>query len=163
MSRAVAVALLVAVLAVVFTLMWLGWRRRARMHVLPPLPAVGSDLSAPLLSASARYFGTTVAGAWLDRVVTHGLGIRSPADLTLRGGGIDVERPAHGFRIPVEALRGARRDQGIAGKVVPPHGILVVTWQHGELLLDSGFRLSESERHGAWIAAIEALTKERHG
>lgn len=163
MSRVLVVALLLTVVVVVFTLMWLGWRRRGRKHDLPPLPAVGTDLTEPLLAASGRYFGSTVAGEWLERVVARGLGARSPAELTLRGGGLDVERPSDGFRIPAEALRGARHEQGIAGKVVPPNGILVVTWQHGDVLLDSGFRLSDGGRHDAWIAAIEALTKERHG
>ena len=88
-------------------------------------------------------------------------------------------RLAGSFRIPAGALRGARHDQGIAGKVVPPHGILVVTWQHGEYELDTGFRLtvaelsepqaagattgsdkSVGERHNAWVRSISKMAKE---
>ena len=70
-------------------------------------------------------------------------------------------------------------DQGIAGKVVPPHGVLVVTWQHGEYLLDTGFRLelsggegalatsapdnSVGERHNAWVRSISTMAKCRPG
>ncbi len=72
--------------------------------------------------------------------------------------------------MPLAELRGARHDRGIAGKVVPPHGLLVVTWQHGDLLLDTGFRLTEfdvrgrstsvGDEHEHWIRAIEDTVKE---
>jgi hypothetical protein len=63
--------------------------------------------------------------------------------------------------------------------VAPPHGVLVVTWQHGDLLLDTGFRLvlaelsdstvagattgpdnSVKERHNAWVRSISKMAKE---
>jgi hypothetical protein len=100
--------------------------------------------------------------------VARGLGARSQCRLSLSPEGLDVIRLAGSFRIPARALRGARHDQGIAGKVVPPHGLLVVTWQHGELTLDTGFRLTDAavedkgvtEAHNAWIRSISKLVKE---
>jgi hypothetical protein len=161
--------------------MWRGWRRRGRKHDLPPLvesPSV-NDLPPAKLQAGARYFGTTVSGEWLDRVVARGLGARSSCRLSLSAEGLDVVRLAGSFRIPAAALRGARHDQGIAGKVVPPHGLLVVTWQHGDYLLDTGFRLttaelsgggaagatsapdkSVTEKHNAWVRTISKTAKE---
>ena len=70
----------------------------------------------------------------------------SAEKLIARYGTAKLVVPGHGLPFVKQAsaaaaLRGARHDQGIAGKVVPPHGILVVTWQHGDLLLDTGFRL----------------------
>lgn len=151
-----------ALVLATFGLMWRGWRRRGRKHELPVPARVGVDLTEPLLRARATYFGTTTATSWLDRVVAHGLGTPSPAELRLRTSGLDVLRPADSFHVPAGALRGARLDQGIAGKVVPPRGILVVTWEHGERLLDSGFRLSDSSTHELWVTAIEAAsTKEQ--
>ena len=136
-----------------------GWRRRSRRHDLGPLtPPAESD--QPLLQAEGRYFGTTVAGDWLDRVVSRGLGTRSPARLVLSDEGLDVLRPGGSFRVPAEALEGARRDQGIAGKVVPPHGVLVVTWRHGDLRLDTGFRLDRSDEHTAWVERLDTIMKE---
>lgn len=150
-----------------------GWRRRSRRHALPPLVPVPSEDQRPtaVLEAGARYFGTTVAGAWLDRVVARGLGTRSVCRLALSDEGLDVVRLGGApFRIPAQALRGARHERGIAGKVVPPHGLLVVTWQHGDLQLDSGVRLTEfglsgrsrstGDEHEAWITAITAMTRE---
>lgn len=165
-----AVALLLVVPVVVYLAMWRGWRRRASRHDLPPLVEVPpvAELPEPRLQGGARYFGTTTAGDWLDRVVARGLGARSQCRLNLSGEGLDVVRLAGSFRIPAAALRGARHDQGIAGKVVPPHGLLVVTWQHGDLTLDTGFRLQLDDRtqpditsaHNAWIRALGKLTKE---
>lgn len=176
---AVPVLLLVAVLVVAYLLMWRGWRRRGRKHDLPPLvptPPVDA-LPEARLQAGARYFGTTVSGDWLDRVVAHGLGPRSSARLHLSDDGLDVVRLAGSFRIPREALRGARQDRGIAGKVVPPHGVLVVTWAHGDLVLDTGFRLTEpappreptgrrprgmAETHQQWVRTLSKMARGTH-
>jgi len=161
------VTILFALLLLAYLLMWRGWRRRGRKHDLPPLAPAPTVEALPesRLSAGARYFGTTVSGDWLDRVVAHGLGPRSAARLHLSKEALDVIRVAGSFRIPADALRGARHDQGIAGKVVPPHGLLVVTWQHGEHLLDTGFRLTDkaiadqgvTEAHNQWVRAIGKL------
>ncbi len=166
----VPVALLGLVLVLAYLGMWRGWKGRSTKHDLPPLVEVPpvADLPEPKLAGGARYFGTTVAGDWLDRVVARGLGARSQCRLNLSGEGLDVVRLAGSFRIPAAALRGARHDQGIAGKVVPPHGLLVVTWEHGDLTLDTGFRLTDeavadkgtTEAHNAWVRAIGKLAKE---
>ncbi len=159
------VLILFAVLVLAYLAMWRGWRNRGRRHDLPalvPVPAV-SQLPDATLQAGARYFGTTVHDDWLDRVVARGLGARSSCRLNLSAEGLDVVRLAGSFRIPAAALRGARHDQGIAGKVVPPHGVLVVTWQHGDLLLDTGFRLDEAsvtEAHNTWVRTIGKIAKE---
>jgi hypothetical protein len=144
--------------AVVFWLMWWGWRGRRGKHDLPPLVEIPLGSAAPAeLESAASYLGTTVAGDWLDRVEAPGLGGRGQVALRLNEAGIDVKRPGGGFRIPTAALRGARHDQGIAGKVIPPHGVLVVTWQHGDLVLDTGFRLDARDvtaAHNAWIGRL---------
>lgn len=169
------VSVLVLVVALAYVAMWLGWRRRARKHDLPalvPSPAV-KDLPPAKLEAGGRYFGTTVSGDWLDRVVAQGLGARSMVRLRLCAEGLDVVRVGSSFRIPSAALHGARHDQGIAGKVVPPDGVLVVTWRHGGLLLDSGFRLdppadaagrgSAKALHEQWIRSISKLARQDNG
>jgi hypothetical protein len=174
-----ATGLLSAVVVLAFVGMWSGWRRRGRKHELPELVAAPpvADLPPAKLQAGARYFGTTVAGDWLDRVVARGLGSRSSCRLSLSDQGLDVIRLAGSFRIPARALRGARHDMGIAGKVVPPHGLLVVTWEHGDYVLDTGFRLSElsgpqpaltgqapdksvTDAHNLWIRSIGKIAKE---
>ena len=171
------VTILAAFVVLVYLGMWRGWRKRARKHDLPELEPVSGTGTEPALEASARYFGTTVAGDWLDRVVARGLGARSGCRLSLFPDGLDVHRPGASFRIPARALIGARVAKGLAGKVIPPHGLLVVTWRHGDYVLDTGFRLTDvsgarpviaghppdnsvEERHQTWIRAIEAIVKE---
>ncbi|MGZ8744888.1 MAG: PH-like domain-containing protein [Nocardioides sp.] len=164
------VLVLLTVLLLAYLAMWRGWRRRAKKHDLPPLVATPpvAELPEPKLVGGARYFGTTVSGDWLDRVVAQGLGARSGCRLNLSGEGLDVVRLAGSFRIPASALRGARHDQAIAGKVVPPHGLLIVTWQHGDHTLDTGFRLTDevvedrgvTEAHNTWIRSISKMAKE---
>jgi hypothetical protein len=138
-------------------------RLRGRKHDLPPLvpsPSV-SQLPAAKLQAGARYLGTTARGDEPSRVTARGLGARSSCRLSLSPEALDVIRLAGSFRVPAAALRGARRDEGFAGKAVP-HGVLVVTWQHGDLLLDTGFRLADTstaEAHSAWVRSLAKMAR----
>ncbi|SEG73773.1 hypothetical protein SAMN05216223_109154 [Actinacidiphila yanglinensis] len=157
---------LILVIGLVYWLMRQGWQwRRTLQGGLPELPQPPEDpaeLGEPLLVTDARYHGSTTAGQWLDRIVAHGLGVRSKARLTLTARGLLVERTgAPGFLVPAGALRGARLDQAIAGKVLPEGGLLVVTWEHGGTLIDSGFRSEHAAEHPAWAEAITELSGER--
>ncbi len=124
----------------------------------PRLPGVPEHPGPARLSMSGRYHGSTTAGQWLDRIVAHGLGTRSRVELTLTDEGLDVVRPgAADFFVPAAALREARLDKGIAGKVLTEGGLLVVTWAHGERLIDSGFRSDRAAEHGDWVDAINSM------
>lgn len=153
-----ATAGLLILVALVYWLMRQGWNwRRVLQSDLPPLPVVPGETGPAVLAASGRYHGTTTAGNWLDRVVAHGLGTRSLAELTLTEHGLLARRPGDtDLWIPAAALRGARIDSGIAGKVVPG-GLLVVTWSHQGTDLDSGFRTDHCDEQDAWVEAIAAL------
>ncbi|OKJ03026.1 PH-like domain-containing protein [Kitasatospora sp. CB01950] len=149
---------LLILVALVYWLMRQGWNwRRTLQSDLPELPAAPEQSGEALLAGPGRYHGSTTAGNWLDRVVAHGLGTRSLADLTLTEQGLLARRTgADDLWIPAEALTGARTDSGIAGKVVPS-GLLVVGWTHGSGELESGFRLDSAADHDAWVEAVEAL------
>jgi hypothetical protein len=145
--------------ALVYWLMREGWKWRGTLQSdLPELPSAPDRPGEAKLTLSGRYHGSTTAGQWLDRIVAHGLGTRSRVELTLTDQGLDVVRPgATDFFVPVEALREARLDKGIAGKVLTEGGLLVVTWAHGDKLLDSGFRSDHAAEHGEWVAAINSM------
>ncbi|WP_030810602.1 hypothetical protein [Streptomyces sp. NRRL F-2799] len=151
--------------ALVYWLMREGWKWRGTLQSdLPELPEVPEDPGPAILTMSGRYHGSTTAGQWLDRIVAHGLGSRSRAELTLTDAGLAVERPgATDFLIPVAALRGARLDKGIAGKVLTEGGLLVVTWAHGEKLIDSGFRSDHAAEHTTWVDALNQMTNHTEG
>ncbi|MCK8680918.1 PH-like domain-containing protein [Streptomyces lichenis] len=150
------VAGLVLFVALVYWLMRQGWTWRGSLQSdLPELPEAPDAPGAPRLTMSGRYHGSTTAGQWLDRIVAHGLGTRSRVELTLTDAGLTAVRPgAQDFFVPAGQLRGARLDKGIAGKVLAEGGLLVVTWEHGGRLLDSGFRSDTAAEHTAWVEAI---------
>ncbi|MET8859350.1 hypothetical protein [Streptomyces sp. NPDC004579] len=145
--------------ALVYWLMREGWKWRGTLQGdLPELPTAPEDLGPARLSMSGRYHGSTTAGQWLDRIVAHGLGTRSRAELTLTDAGLDVVRPgADDFFIPAAQLREARLDKGIAGKVLTEGGLLVVTWAHGDRLLDSGFRSDRAAEHNEWADTLNDM------
>jgi hypothetical protein len=149
---------LLILIGLVYWLMRQGWNwRRTLQSDLPALPAVPGEPGPAILEIAGRYHGTTTAGNWLDRVVAHGLGTRSLAELTLTEQGLLVRRPGDiDLWLPAEALTGARTDSAIAGKVVPG-GLLVVGWDHAGTELDSGFRADRAEQHAAWVEAVQAL------
>ncbi|WP_243761133.1 hypothetical protein [Streptomyces sp. YIM 98790] len=160
---------LALVVVLVYWLMRQGWQWRGLLQSdLPALPAP-PEAAAPgpddgRLRLAGRYHGTTTAGQWLDRIVAHGLGVRSRAELTLTEGGVRVDRPgAQDFFIPASRLRGARLDKAIAGKVLTENALLVITWEHGGRLLDSGFRSDRAAQHPGWVDALTALAGRQAG
>ncbi|RDG34908.1 PH-like domain-containing protein [Streptomyces corynorhini] len=146
-------------IALVYWLMRQGWKWRGSLQSdLPAPPTAPEDPGEARLRTEGRYHGSTTAGQWLDRIVAHGLGSRSRVELTLTDAGLDVVRPgANDFFIPADRLREARLDKGIAGKVLAEGGLLVVTWQLGDTLIDSGFRSERSAEHAAWVEAINSM------
>ncbi|MCL8012541.1 hypothetical protein [Streptomyces sp. AS02] len=150
---------LVLFVALVYWLMREGWKWRGTLQGdLPELPSAPDDPGPARLSMSGRYHGSTTAGQWLDRIVAHGLGTRSRVELTLTDAGLDVVRPgAADFFVPAAQLREARLDKGIAGKVLTEGGLLVVTWAHGERLIDSGFRSDHAAEHNEWVDVINSM------
>ncbi|MFF0890848.1 hypothetical protein ACFY3O_17575 [Streptomyces sp. NPDC001046] len=145
--------------ALVYWLMREGWKWRGTLQGdLPELPTAPDDPGPARLTMTGRYHGSTTAGQWLDRIVARGLGARSRAELTLTDAGLDVVRPgASDFFVPAAALREARLDKGIAGKVLTEGGLLVVTWEHGDRLIDSGFRSDHAAEHNEWVRALTSM------
>lgn len=131
-----------------------GWRRKARSQsaLVPPFPAIPEDAGEPELEAKGLYVSTTTAGNWQDRIVTRGVGMRGRAWLRLHSDGIAVDRVgAPGFWIPREAVSQARTASAIAGKVMGTDSLLVITWQAGDVALDTGFRADDLAGYPAWI------------
>lgn len=153
-------ALLVLAVLVCFG-MWRGWANRARRQSgwLPAFPAVPPDSGADVLpECSGLYVGTTTAGDWQDRIAVGDIGHRAETVAALRHGGLLLERAGSTpMWIPVEAMRDARIDQKLANKVMPGVGMLVVTWQLGDHLLDTGFRSDDKATQNEWANAIREL------
>ncbi|WHT17065.1 transporter [Crossiella sp. CA-258035] len=137
-----------------------GWRKRSRRQAaeLPPFPAPPAGLSTvdPVLSPETGvYVGTTAAENWVDRITAGDLGHRAEATATLYPQGLLLDRTgASPLWIDTDAVRAARTARGLAGKVVGRNGLLVVTWQHGDHLLDTGFRGDDKTGYADWVTAL---------
>jgi hypothetical protein len=151
--------------ALVYWLMREGWKWRGTLQGdVPELFTSPDEPGEAKLTMSGRYHGSTTAGQWLDRIVAHGLGTRSRVELTLTDAGLDVVRPgATDFFVPLAQVREARLDKGIAGKVLTEGGLLVVTWQHGERLIDSGFRSDHAAEHTEWVETLNHMINKTEG
>ncbi|MCU1431904.1 MAG: hypothetical protein JWP95_1009 [Actinotalea sp.] len=155
---------LTAVLVVALLAMALGWRRRARRSAavvggVPSVPEAG-DLGALLFGpVEATYVSTTTAGNWLDRIVAHGLGVRSAASVQVHPSGVLISRTgARDLFLPASSLRGVDRTGGIAGKVVGGEGLVVLSWESpGGPDLDTGLRVRHAADRPLLTDAVAAL------
>jgi len=162
---ALRIPLTLAVLGTAALLCWLMWRSyRRRMTrqerslvALPPVPGdLGPEVLAP---AEAYYVGTTAAGAWLERVAALGLTERGEARVELYDAGLlvtrsSVDRAPEQLFVPAAALRGARSDRALAGKVVAEGGMLVVSWALAGTELDTGLVVHDRPAQAAYVRAI---------
>ena len=155
MVRALLTLLCAIALGLVLVGLRRGWRNRGRRQAgLGALPAA-PPLSEPLLQQDGVYIGTAYATSWQDRVVHAGLGVRANATLTLHPEGVLIDREgAEAVFLPAADLLGARLAPALAGKVMGAGGLLVVQWQLGGSVLDSGFRADDKSSYPAWVRAI---------
>ena len=143
MTRVQAVLVLVLVIAVVYTLMYAGWRRRARRFpsaaVATTAGATGSGADAPdapdaaEVAAEGIYVTTTTVASRLERVAAAGLGVRARATMTVGGGQVRWVREGAGdVHVLFDWLTGVSRERGMAGKWVGQNRLVVVTWRAGD-------------------------------
>lgn len=116
----------------------MGLLRRSgpKLPPLVPVPPI-AELPPAKLQASARYLGTVDEAG--ERVVGQSLAAKSSTRLSLSAEALDVVRIAGSFRIPVPALRGARRGERFGGK--PVRDLLLVRWTHDGRDWETGFRM----------------------
>ncbi|MDQ0678249.1 hypothetical protein QFZ30_001631 [Arthrobacter pascens] len=150
---------MLAIIGVVFALIWIGWRNRLRRQSdVEQLPALPGAPGAPLLSAEGQYVASTTAGDWLDRIAVHSLGIRTNAVLSVYPHGVLFDRSgAPAVYIPAADLTAIRQDSGMAGKFVEKDGLLVVRWKLGTHELDTGFRTRRAAEKNMLFESLQQL------
>jgi hypothetical protein len=162
--RILLVLLVLGVIALVLFGMRSGWRRRARGQSDVPAPLLPPEALADVAAgpASGVFLGSTRQGDWLDRIVVHDLGVRSRATAEVAPSGLALRREgARDVFIPSESLRGASLARGIAGKAYERDGVLVITWDLGGRLVDTGFRADVAEEQRALRDAILGLVADQ--
>lgn len=160
MSRQVLITISAVVpLLVIFALMSWGWRNKLRRQSdVAELPAVPENLSEPSLRVAGTYVVTTATGDWLDRIAVHGLGIRTPAELSIHPEGIVLNRKgAQDVFIARQSLSEVTTQAGMAGKFVEKDGLVVMSWLLGEKSVDTGFRTTEAAAKRPLLEALKVL------
>lgn len=155
------IVILVVVAAAAGWGMWLGWRRRVRASTVavPAIPAVPDDLGATRLGPlEATYVSSTTAGDWLDRVAAHDLGSRSAAQVEVHDAGVLLRRRgAADLFVPADRLRTVGTTPGMAGKFMGRDGLVVLTWDSGDRVLDTGLLVRHRSQRPALVQAVQAL------
>lgn len=151
------VGVIVVVLLVLF-LMRKGWRNRSKRHADIIAPVWPADLELPSTSVPAMYVGSSRAGDWLDRIVVHGLGVRSRAEVSVVPQGIAIVRAgAPDVFIPAASIRETRTDRAVSATVRSKDSIVLVTWQLGDATLETGLRTDVADDQNVLLTAIESI------
>ncbi|MGI9196294.1 MAG: hypothetical protein ACR2KE_02420 [Candidatus Nanopelagicales bacterium] len=161
--RLLLVGIVAAVIVAALAGMRRGWRNRAARQsgipAPPTPPAALGDLVLP--EVGGVYLATVISGDWLDRVVVHGLGVRSRAVLRAGPAGVLLLREgAPDLFVPRGSLRAVRTDRGIAGKAYERDGVLILTWDLGGRLVDTGFRADAADDQAAVHVALDSLVAD---
>ena len=143
MTRVQAVLVLVLLVAVVYALMYAGWRRRARRFPSAVVATKAGATGGPVdtrdspdtaeVAAEGIYVSTTTVASRLERVAAAGLGVRARATMTVGGGQVRWVREGAGdVHVLFDWLTGVSRERGMAGKWVGQNRLVVVTWRAGD-------------------------------
>lgn len=159
MDRVLPTVVILAIVALVFVGLALGWRaRRRRQADLPALEAPPATLGAPVLESDGFYVATTLADAPTDRVAVHGLGFRARAGITVVPEGVVLAlagRP-DAF-IPRASIAGVGRATWTIDRVVDRDGLVFVRWALGATLVDSYLRTADPD---ALVRALATLVPD---
>jgi len=160
-QRSILVAVVFFTIGMAFIGMRSAWRSKSRRFAdLPPPLRLADDQSLLVVGpVEGRFAGTTTAGNWLDRVTVHNLGLPQSITVSVYDSGLQLRGTSDfALWIPRADIHGVRTARGLAGDVVEPEGMIIVTWRLGYHDIDSGIRVSRHSDHASVLAALTALT-----
>lgn len=144
-----------------------GWRARVARQADVPAPADPPDsvlAGGEADEVAGLYVATTTAGDLLDRIVAHGLGHRGRAALAISDAGALIRRAGEvDLWIPRVDLRAVRLGSGQAQQAFEAGGLILITWQLGDRVVDTGFRADNPDQHIATASALSALVPTAGG
>ncbi len=163
--RLLLVAGLIALLALIFYLMRRRWKLLTTRSEFSYLPVVENapDSFVPTGVVAGLFLGTSPASNWMLRVMSQDLGVRSRATCQWSPDGLFFSRPgATDVYIDMGLVLNVGFGRGVAGTVRAKGSVLVIRWQLGEAILDSGFRADTSEGHQE-LMELEKYVEEKLG
>jgi len=148
-------AIVVAIGGLLLALMIAGWRtRRARQQDFAAPPAVPEDTGALVGEFAGKYVATCRGGLPLERIVSHGLGFRGKATISVTALGILVDRVGErALWLPFTAVRDVRRATWTIDRVVETDGLHLIEWTLGDRVVDTTLRVDEPAAFDAALAS----------
>lgn len=157
MRGAVTAVLLVALVLVWVVLLRAYRRQRAAAAaaasgpppVSPAPPQATDAVGTRHLAADGDFAGTALAGTWAPATVAGD--VPGPVAMTVGSDGVAVERAGDvTLVVPAWSLRGVRAEAG---------GVVLLTWDYGGDLLDTGFRPRDAAATDRLVAAVASLLR----
>ena len=145
--------IVVLVIAVLVTLMIVGWRRRGRSIDVPAPQRLAGEPAG--VAFDGLYLATTLAADRLQRVTAHGLGYRQRGRVVVAPEGIVLLDDVF---IPTTDVASVGRATWTIDRGVEPNGLNTVSWRLGDQQLTSYFRLDDPQ---GFDAATTQYTKEQ--
>ena len=150
----------IAVIALAVWGMRRSWAKKAGQfaHLPAPQNQAPTDAIWTAGPVEARFGGTTTADQWLNRVVTYDLGTPRGVQVSVSSQGLWLtDHTDFDLWLPAQDIVGVRTSRGIAGDVVEPDGMIIVSWTLGDTTLDSGIRVSRHADHELILGELAQL------
>jgi hypothetical protein len=166
MTREGAVAVLVALVLVLLTLIAVGWWRRTRRDagLVPPF-GEAPEGSVDVATFAGLYVATTRHDEPLERLAIRGLSFRSRADLTVTDGGVALDVTGQP-RVYLAADRIDSVGQATVAidRVVEPEGLVRIAWRIDDsTIVDSYFRPQDASARALVDATAGILPSPQTG
>ncbi|NBU32941.1 MAG: hypothetical protein EBS36_07240 [Actinobacteria bacterium] len=161
-SRIFFTALVIIVILFALWAMRRAWEAKAKPFSDLPAPAnaVPTGSLAVTEALVARFAGSTISGKWLHRITAHGLGTPRSVVAQVYSDGIFItDEGKFGLWISKDQLTDIRLSRGIAGDVVEPEGMVILSWLLGATSIDSGIRITRHQEHEIFYNAASNLVK----
>jgi hypothetical protein len=159
-SRIIFTIVVIAIIGLAIWGMRRAWLGKAKnfAHLPAPQTVVPAGSTALTPSVAARFAGSTAGGQWLNRITVHALGTPRGVVASVHSDGIFINDAGDfSLWLPKTALTGVRVARGIAGDVVEPEGMVILTWNLGEQSIDSGLRVNRNNDHEQFLKAAREL------
>ena len=157
MTQLIPTLILVALVVVLFLGMWFAWRKRGKRdaHTLPTRALTGHELAH---FPRVFYVATTLQGEPLERISVPGLKYRGYASLVVKSDGCQIQVIGEdAVGIPATQISGVSTAQMRIDKVVEHSGLTLITWQVGERVLETSFRMPDNADQRQLSQAVEEM------
>lgn len=167
MSRPSFALLWIAIVALVFLAMWLGWRARSRRDS-SVLTAAHAPTGAPIAEFDhVLYVSTTPVGEPLSRVAAPGLRYRGQCEIVVRDGGVTVQiRGEDPIYFEAAMLRGSAAAGRRVGKAVEHGGLALMRWvpesddANTPRELESSFRFEHKTEQERFAKVLDDISQQ---